>query len=168
LRIPPPGQNPVMPGFKYVMTQLTDWTLFANGSGAQRLMQDGHFARLQPHLGIVPREPMNHMKLLASMNRRVAAKDDTVSPFCQVSFIPVGIRFGPTSHAFTERNETVPFEMPLIIAGLDITEWTREFQCNFEAFSKGEISEIPEISNEKLNDQINVGLSFDRCLSLRW
>src|SRR5260370_15577208 len=98
LRIPPPGQDPVMPGFRYVMSRLDAWTIFANGSGAKRLVKDGHFDRLQPHLGVVPREPVNHMKLLASMNRRVAAKDDTVSPFCQVSFIPSGTRFGPTSH----------------------------------------------------------------------
>jgi hypothetical protein len=97
---------------------------------------------------------MNHMKLLAGMNRRVAAKDDTVSPFCQVSFIPSGIRFGPTSHAFTQQGETVPFEMPLIVAGLDTTEWTREFRRNSEALFRGEISKLPEISNEKLNEQI--------------
>src|ERR1035441_5617819 len=154
LRIPPPGGNPVTPGFKYIMNQLTDWTIFANGSGAQRLMKDGHFARLQPHLAIIPREPMNHMNLLAGMNRRVAAKDDTVSPFCQVSFIPSGTRFGPTSHAFTEQGETVPFEMPLIIAGIDTTEWTREFRRNSEAVFSGEISKLPEISNEKLNEQM--------------
>jgi hypothetical protein len=154
LRIPPPGENPVMPGFRYIMSQLTGWTIFANGSGAQRLMKDGHFARLQPHLGIVPREPMNHMNLLAGMNRRVAAKDDTVSSFCQVSFIPSGTRFGPTSHAFTERGEAVPFEMPFIISGIDTTEWTRELRRNSEALRRGEISKMPEISNEKLNEQI--------------
>ena len=154
LRNPPPGEDPVMPGFQYIMNQLTAWTIFANGSGAQRLMKDGHFDRLLPHLGVVPREPMNHMKLLAGMNRRVAAKNDTVSPFCQVSFIPSGTRFGPTSHAFTERGETVPFEMPLIIAGIDTTEWTREFRRNSEALFKGEISKMPETSNEKMNEQI--------------
>jgi hypothetical protein len=154
VRIPLPGGNPVTPGFQYMMSQLTAWTIFANGSGAHRLMKDGHFDRLQPHLGIVPREPMNHMNLLAGMNRRVAAKDNTVSPFCQVSFIPATARFAPTSQAFTERNETVPFEMPLIIAGLDLTEWTREFQRNSEAFFKGEISELPAMDTEKMNGQL--------------
>src|SRR6266487_1386171 len=63
LRRPPTGGVAVMPRFEYVMNELDDWLIFANGSGAQRLYQDGHFARLQPHLGIVPRLPMNHMKL---------------------------------------------------------------------------------------------------------
>jgi len=154
VRNPPPGESPVMPKFEYVMKPLTGWTVFANGSGAKRLVKDGHFDRLQPHLGIVPREPMNHMKLIAGMNRRVAAKDNTVSPFCQVSFIPSGTRFGPTSHAFTERGETVPFEMPMIIAGIDTTEWIREFRRNSEALFKGEIPEMPEMSTDKLNEQL--------------
>lgn len=153
LRIPPPGQDPVMPGFQYMMTQLDAWTIFANGSGAQRLMKDGHFSRLQPHLNVVPREPMNHMKLLAVMNRRVAAKDYSVSPFCQVSFINAG-RFQPASQVFTEKGESVPFEMPLIVAGLDTTEFTRDFMRNSQALFKGEIDKLPEKSNEELNEQL--------------
>lgn len=153
VRIPPPGQDPVMPGFQYVMRPLADWTIFANGSGLQRLLKDGHFTRLQRHLGTVPREPMNHMNLLAAMNRRVGAKDKTVSPFCQVSFIPAGIRFQPTSWAFLERGESVPFEMPLILAGLDTTEFTRDLVHNSQALRRGEIIELPEISREKANEQ---------------
>jgi hypothetical protein len=154
-RIPPPGQDPIMPGFQYSMTRLTDWTIFAHGSGADRLVRDGHFARLQPHLGTVPRKPMNHMKLLASMNRRVAEKDRTVSAFSQVSFINAGDRFGgPTSHVFVERGESVPFEMPLIITGIDTTEWMRDFVRNSEAFFRGEIDAMPEDSAEKMEKQI--------------
>jgi hypothetical protein len=153
LRIPPPGQDPVMPGFQYVMTQLHDWTIFANGSGAERLLKDGHLSRLQPHLGIVPREPMNHMKLLAVMNRRVAAKDKSVSPFCQVSFINAG-RFEPASQIFKEKGESVPFEMPFIFAGIDTTELTRDLTRNFQAFVKGEITKLPERSNEEMNEQL--------------
>lgn len=153
LRVPPPGQDPIMPGFRYVMTQLTDWTIFANGSGAQQLMKGGHFPRLQPHLSIIPREPMNHMKLLAVMNRRVAAKDGSVSPFCQVSFINSSDRFRPISNAFTENGESVPFEMPFIIAGLDLTEDTREFMQAAEASSKGEAFKLPERSKEEINER---------------
>jgi len=154
VRIPPPGQDPVVPGFKYIMNRLDAWTIFANGSGAERLVKDGHFDRLRPHLGIVPREPMNHMKLLASMNRRVAAKDSTVSPFCQVSFIGSSNRFPPTSHVFTEKGESVPFEMPLLIGGVDTTEWTREFHRNSEALFRGEISSLPGIDIDKANEQL--------------
>lgn len=153
LRIPPPGQDPIMPGFRYVMTQLTDWAIFANGSGAEWLMKDGHFSRLQPHLSIISREPMNHMKLLAVMNRRVAARDSGVSPFCQVSFINSSDRFRPTSHVFTERGESVPFEMPFIIAGLDLTEDTREFMQASEAHFKGGVFNLPERSKEETNER---------------
>lgn len=149
-----PGQASVTRKFEYVMNELNDWTIFANGSGTQRLLKDGHFARLQPHLGVVPREPMNHMKLLAVINRRVAAKDKTVSPFCHVSFINSDDRFKPISHSFTERGESVPFEMPFLLAGIDMTDWMREFMHNSQAFFKGEISAMPEIDNEKANEQI--------------
>jgi hypothetical protein len=100
----------------------------------------------------VPREPMNHMKLLAVINRRVAAKDRTVSPFCHVSFINSDDRFKPISHSFTERGESVPFEMPFLLAGIDMTDWMREFMNNSQAFFKGEISAMPEIDNEKANE----------------
>lgn len=153
VRIPPPGQSRVMPGFRYVMSPLDSWTIFANGSGAERLVKDGHFDRLLPHLGVVPREPMNHMKLLAAMNRRVAAKDKTVSSFCQVSFINAG-RFSPSSHVFTEKGENAPFEMPLIVGGFDTTDLMREFHLNSQAFFRGEISALPRLDNDKANEQI--------------
>lgn len=155
LRTPLPGQTPVMPGFKYVMNRLDGWTIIANGSGAHRLINDGHLSRLQSHLGTIPRKPMDHMNLLAVMNRRVAAKDKTVSPFCQVSFINSGTRFAPTSHAFTERGEDVPFEMPsLILAGLDLAEVARDVIHDFRALRRGEITEIPEIDKDELNRRI--------------
>ena len=39
------------------------------------------------------------MKLLAVINREVAAKDKTVSPFCQVAFRNADAQFGPNSKA---------------------------------------------------------------------
>ena len=152
LRITPLGQHIISPKFGYIMNQLTDWTIFANGSGMHRLLKDGHFARLQPHLGVVPRKPMNHMKLLAVMNRRVASKDRSVSPFCHVSFINSSDRFQPISHTFTERGESVPFEMPFLLAGIDMTDSMREFMRNSQAFFRGEISELPQNDIEQMNE----------------
>jgi hypothetical protein len=150
-----PDQSPVMPGFTYMMRQLTEWTIFANGSGMGTLVKDGHLARLQPHLNVVPRKPMDHMNLLAVMNRRVAAKDETVSKFSHVSFINSGNRFGgPVSHIFTEKGESVPFEMPLILSGIDVTDGLREVQRNAQALRRGEISAISEISIEKALGQV--------------
>lgn len=152
-RITAPGHAVVMPRFQYVMTQLTDWTIFANGSGAVSLVKGGHFARLQPYLGVVPRDPVNHMHMLASMNRKVAADDDSVSRFCQVSFIPSSDRFPPSSRAFIKRGESVPFEVPILLAGLDLTDHMRDLMQNFEAFSKGQITEIPEPNKEQMNER---------------
>jgi hypothetical protein len=147
------GRITVMPKFQYVMHVLNDWTIFANGSGAQRLVNDGHLVRLTPHLGVVPKDPVNHMNLLAGINRQVAAKENSVSPFCNVSFIPSGDRFQPTSRSFTEPGETVPFAMPLILAGLDTTSMTTEFMRSSEAFFKGETSDL-KFGEDKLNKDI--------------
>lgn len=154
LRITPDGQVSVQPRFQYVMNELKSWAIFANGSGAERLLTGGYFARLQPHLGVVPRDPMNHMKLLAVINRRVAAKDKRVSPFCNVSFINAGDRFGPVSHSFTERGESVPFEMPMLLTGIDVTDFMRDFMRNSKALFNGEISVLPEMDNDRANEQL--------------
>src|SRR5271166_881178 len=71
--------------------------------------------------------PQSHMKLLASVNRRVA--DKTVSPYCHVAFIPASDYFttgddstrGPQSQTFVEHGESVPFKMPLITDALRLT-----------------------------------------------
>lgn len=153
-RVTGPGQITTTSTFKYVMTELREWTIFANGSGAQQMLKDGHFPRLEPHLGVVPREAMNHMKLLAVMNRRVASKDETVSPFCQVSFINASDRFQPISHVFTEKGESAPIEMPTLLAGIDTTLMMRNLMRNSQAFFKGEIDAMPEIDVEELNREL--------------
>lgn len=148
------GRAEVMRKFEYVMTELDDWMIFANGSGAERLYRNGHFARLTPHLGIVPREPMNHMKLLAIKNRQIAGKDKGVSPFCHVSFINSDNRFGPTSHSFTERGETAPMEMSMLLGGLDLTELMRDFVKNSQAFFNGESPTIEPFDKDEINERL--------------
>jgi hypothetical protein len=67
------------------------------------------------------------MKLLSAINRRVSAKDRTVSPACHVAFIPAkrpqpGVsdtRFGPASQTFTQRGERAPIILPTILFGID-------------------------------------------------
>jgi hypothetical protein len=138
------GQASVMRSFGYAMNELPGWFIFANGSGARRLVKDGHLARLQPHLDIVPRKPMNHMNLLARMNRQVARKNSSVSPYCHVSFVNSDDRFSPTSHSFTERNQSVPLEMPVILAGLDFTDSMRALMRNVVARGRGETPPYPD------------------------
>ncbi len=151
-RIVSQGRTSVIRNFEYVMNELNDWMMFGNGSGTTRALTDGHFVRLKPHLGIVPRKPMNHMNLLAVINRRVASKERTVSPFCHVSFINSDDRFSPTSRSFTERGESVPFEMPFLLAGIDTTDTMRTFVRNFEASFKGNDPAVPEMTNEQINE----------------
>ena len=148
------GRVSTMNHFEYVMTELNDWFIFANGSGALRLLKDGHLARLQPHLSIVPRKPMNHMNLLAGINRQVAVKDNSVSPFCKVSFLNADDRFQAASEAFTNRGETVPFEMPILFGGLDFTDLTRDFMRNFQDFSEGRVASLPEPDTDEMNRRL--------------
>lgn len=133
------------PKFDYVMRELDEWMLLANGSGALRLAKNGHLDRLRPHLNVVPREPMNHMKLLSIINRQVARKDKGVSPFCHVSFINSDDRFAPASHAFTERGESVPFEMTTISNGLDLTDLAEVFNAYAQRYFKTGTNDTTEL-----------------------
>lgn len=144
------GKGVAQRNFEYVMQELEDPLIFANGSGAVVGVAQGDLARLQPHLGVVPREPMNHMKLLASVNRRIANKDRgrSVSPFCQVSFINADDRFGPSTQTFVERGESVPFDASVLLAGVDLTDTLAEFMRNSAPFLQGKATAVPELSSE--------------------
>lgn len=76
------------------------------------------------------------MNLLAAINRKVAANTDTVSPHCHVSYINGDDSTGPTSRAFTQPGESVPFEMPMLLFGIDLTDFTRDFMERSQEFFK--------------------------------
>jgi hypothetical protein len=118
--------------FTYEMTQLSEPGWWAYGSVHKRVADD-HGDKLTAALGVRPRLPQSHMKLLASVNRRVA--DKTVSPYCHVAFIPASDYFtgdesgrGPQSQAFVEHGESVPFKMPMITNGIDASFTMEHFQ----------------------------------------
>lgn len=123
--------------FAYTLDEITEPFAFANGSGAPTALRDGHFDLMRQQLSVAPRRIRDHMKLLATINRRVAADDASVSPFAQVNFVS-----GPEprrgrdnqSMTFAERGESAPFEMPFLLLGLDLTEMTSDFIRQFEAF----------------------------------
>ncbi|GAY16241.1 hypothetical protein [Mycobacterium sp. shizuoka-1] len=112
--------------FTYEMTELTEPGWWAYGSVHQRVADD-YGDKLTAALAVRPRRPQSHMKLLASVNRRVA--DETVSPYCHVAFIPASDYFttgdnsgrGPQSQTFVEPGESVPFKMPSVINGIDLS-----------------------------------------------
>lgn len=132
----------IAPRFEYQVMELSAPFCFANGSGAAPALADGHMERLRPHLEVVPRKPLNHMNLLASLNRRVARRDPAVSPYCHVSFIGSSERFPPQGQTFTQRGESVPFEMPFILAGIDMTESMRSLAERFVEW-RGQPDETP-------------------------
>jgi hypothetical protein len=111
--------------FGYLLTELEKPLAFANGLGAARVAADGHIGQLIEQLQIVPRRPEDHMKLLATINRRVAAQERTVSPWCHVSFLPWDGVSAVKSQTSAEAGESVPFEMPFVFAGIDLTDMSR-------------------------------------------
>ena len=123
--------------FDYMMQELQQPFCFANGSGAARLLADKHFDLIRGQLSVWPRKPRDHMGLLAAVNRRVAAKDPSVSPSCHVSFIDSD-GASPTAEVFHERGEHAPFEMPIISHGLDLSVLARGFHEQFLAMKRGE------------------------------
>jgi hypothetical protein len=126
----------VLDSFGYEMRKLDRPCWFANGSGGATAIAD-HQELIETQLAVWPRKPLDHMKLLASVNRRVAAKEPTVSPWCQVSFIPTS-GGGPLGHDFVESGETVPFSMPVLLFGLDLTDTTARFMEDAKTLRAGQ------------------------------
>lgn len=143
----------MMSEFGYVMQEINDQFLFANGSGAIAARADDKLRKINALLGVKPRSVLDHMKLLAIVNRRVAAVDPSVSPFSKVSFISAGEPFSSTSHSFTERGEEVPFEMPLLLGGIDLTDFTRGFHERVQMLKAG-ITPLPEQTAEEMNKDL--------------
>jgi hypothetical protein len=72
------------------------------------------------------------LKLLATVNRRVAKVASDVSPHCHVSFMNADDQYGPAYAAFTGRGESVPFGMPIVTSGIDLSyviEQLRDIQA---------------------------------------
>jgi hypothetical protein len=142
----------LLAGFEYVMQDTSKPMVFANGSGAFHLTHDER-RLLLTQLSVTPRMPMDHMKLLATVNRRVAARDQRVSPFCHVSFIPAKGESGATSHVFSERGESVAFAMPLLLFGIDLTGMAQRNYENFKRVRSGVSSEPIDVT--KINDDLS-------------
>lgn len=119
--------------FGYVMQELTKPLAFANGSGSARAMAAGHLDVLTKQLSVRPRRVHSHMKLLATVNRRVAKVENSVSPYCHVSFVNADDRYGPAHEVFVERGESVPFRMPMLLFGIDVSYVAEQLMRDFQA-----------------------------------
>ncbi len=152
--------------FAYEMTELTEPGWWAYGSVHKRVADD-HGDRLTAALGVRPRRPHSHMKLLASVNRRVA--DKTVSPYCHVAFLPAGDYFttggessrGPQSQVFVEHGESVRFKMPMITNGIDASftmeHFHQEAQELFKLMKAGKEpgpSPLSSLSPDEINKHL--------------
>jgi hypothetical protein len=84
------------------------------------------------------------------VNRRVAAKDHTVSPFSSVHFINADDRFAPMSLAFVEAGESVPFEMPILLAGIDLSYGMEHLRKRLVAKLAGE-APPPPLDTDEIN-----------------
>lgn len=127
----------VQRSFGYDLQELTAPFFFRNGSGAARVVSDGHEKRVVEQLSIIPRRPMDHLGLLAAVNRRVAAKESTVSPFCQAGFVNADDRYSPHSCAFAKPGESIPFDMPMVLCGIDLTGLAARGYAEFMALKEG-------------------------------
>jgi hypothetical protein len=131
--------------FEYVMNELTAPFLFANGSGAVQATADAYLGVARRQLVARPRRALDHMKLLAALNRRVAAKQTTVSSACHVAFIPAVrprpgvtyVRFGPQAQTFSRSGEESPAVMPMLFAGIDLSIMAVQMQEQMAALKEG-------------------------------
>jgi len=100
--------------FKYALNELDGPRSFASGSGGVTALRERLLEPLESQLEIRPRKPLDHMNLLATVNRRVAAIDRTVSPFCHAIFTPAKIQDGDGGYGktFLEPGESAPFDWP--------------------------------------------------------
>jgi len=132
-----PSGSRVLPRFEYRMAERSEPFVLVDGSGRVRVVADKHLQVVLGQLHVRPRKASDHMKLLATINRRVAASERTVSPACHVAFLPavapgpgaIDDSFGPASGTFAARGEPTPVEMPTLAWGIDLSvlmEYNRE------------------------------------------
>lgn len=111
------------PEFGYFVEEHTDSLWLANGSGALTRGIEELTEPIHRQLEVSPRRPSNYMKLLATVNRRVAARNTRVSAHSHVAFLPTASsKFEPQSYVYNEPGEDAPFAMPLILCGIDWTD----------------------------------------------
>lgn len=145
----------VRPKFAYEMKELDAPFVFANGSGALSSPAQRQLERLRCQLGTTPNRPMDYMRLLSLVNREIASGVPSVSPYCHVAFVnSASYRFGPESRAFTNSGESVPFDFPVLLFGIDLSESTKRFMKQSQEFFAGRITEISEPHPDQLNEEL--------------
>lgn len=76
--------------------------------------------------------------LMAIVNRAIAQKEATVSPYCHVGFRAApAYKFESTSRVFAQTGEAVPFEYPLILHGVDLNDIAARGLADFQRYKQG-------------------------------
>jgi hypothetical protein len=141
--------------FGYQMRELAEPFAFAHGSGTASAMRDAHRVLIVEQLKVRPRSPKNHMGLLAAVNRRVAATEPTVSPFCHVTYVNGDETTSPMSRTYTEPGEKpLPFEMPHLLFGIDLNGLMSGFQEKSAAFFRGEPFDDTPMDTDAVNESL--------------
>ncbi|WP_195167679.1 hypothetical protein [Mycobacteroides abscessus] len=136
------------PEFGYVMQPLGTADYFGNGSGAAAVQAGGHLETLQAHVLVPDHSTEDHMRLLATINRRVAEVESTVSPYCHVTCIGADKDWVPQSWAFLEPGEEVPFTNPAIFNGIDLS-------CMAEAVAGAATNgTVPHLDTRRLDREL--------------
>lgn len=135
-------KNLVRDSFAYNLQELEGPFVFANGTGATQVIASQQLNLHRAQLGVRANRPFELMKLLATVNRRVAQRTKSVSQYCHVQFINSDDRTSPTSHTFLDKSETIPFELPEVLLGIDPTGMSRRFHDELGAFFRGEVDDI--------------------------
>ncbi|MGH6882984.1 MAG: hypothetical protein ACREFM_18825 [Hypericibacter sp.] len=112
--------------FVYEMERIGTADYFRYGSGAAAVQAGGHLETLRAHVARPDHCTEDHMRLLATINRRVAEMDSTVSPYCHVTCIGAAEGWVPQSRAYLEAGEQVPFSAPFVFNGIDLTYMAEE------------------------------------------
>lgn len=103
------------------MIEVTEPVFFFGGNGAQNISaEDRRLVAEQVQLR--PSKWEDHLGLLAAINRRVAAKTTTVSPWCHASFACVE-QDGVQSNVYRRHDEPeVTGGMDVVLFGIDMAE----------------------------------------------
>jgi hypothetical protein len=141
--------------FGYEMRELTEPTAFAHGSGMTHVADSAQMTLIKEQLRVKPRSPEDHMGLLAAVNRRVASRESTVSPFCHVSYVNADEKTSPVSGVYTKPGEPpVKFAMPHLLFGIDLNDVATVFHETAQAHFRGEPLDAEPFDPEKMNESL--------------
>lgn len=146
------GRQRVRGYFGYMVEELDGPYWFANGSGAIAVANSTMADLVSDQMEVRPRDVKDHMNLLASVNRKVAQLDGSVSPYCHVKFLQGSGDQSATSKVFTDHGESVQSVQPNIFLGIDLTGMLRQVRENFRAMKRSEA--VDEVDVDTVKDEL--------------